>query len=75
MFDKIKFLYILKIKLSVINDKTKLKLIKYNKNLQHKLNINITLYKIIIVKYIIYENKRKEKGQKKEKNMIIYLRN
>ena len=39
----------------------KSKLIKYNKNLQKKINISFINYKIFIEKYIIYEQNGKGK--------------
>ena len=63
MLDIIKSVYILKINFSLLNDKRKLKLIKYNKNLQSKININITHYKIFSGRFIVYENEGKEKNQ------------
>ena len=46
---------------SYINEKTKLKLIKYNKILQKKLDINIDNYSLFSRRYIIYENKNEGK--------------
>ena len=60
MLDNIKSKYILKIVLSNVSEKKKLDLIKYNKNLQTKLNIKLLYYKIFSGNYkIIYENNNK----------------
>ena len=67
MLNKIKSVFFLRIDFSLLNDKRKLKLIKYNKSLQNKLNINLTHYKIFSGRFIVYENKRKENGLKKGK--------
>ena len=42
-----------------MDEKQKLKLIKYNKSLQENININIINYKIFSGTYIIYENNGK----------------
>ena len=42
-------------------DKYQLKIIKYNKSLQNKINISLNNYKILSGKYIIYETDRKGK--------------
>ena len=49
---------------SFINEGRKLKLVKYNKNIQNAININLLNYKLFTWKYIIYENK----GYAKEYN-------
>ena len=56
MLNNIKSTYFAKVIFSNINDKRQLELVKYNKNLQKKLNISITNYKIFYGKYIIYES-------------------
>ena len=38
-----------------MNEKTKLKIAKYNKNIQDKIDINLTNYKEFSDRYIIYE--------------------
>ena len=40
---------------NIIPDKRKLNLVKYNKNLQNQININLFNYKFFSGKYIIYE--------------------
>ena len=42
-------------------ERTKLKIVKYNKNLKNKIDININNYKYFTGKYIIYENEQKGK--------------
>ena len=44
-----------------VDERTKLKTIKYNKNLQTILDINLIHYKFFSGKYIIYETKGKGK--------------
>ena len=51
----------MKILFSFLDEKTKLKLIKYNKNLQKKLDINLINYKLFSGRYIIYDKNGKGK--------------
>ena len=46
---------------SKLKDNKKLELIKYNKNLQNTVNVNLIDYKTYKSKYIIYETKNKGK--------------
>ena len=46
---------------SYLNEKIKLKIIKYNKNAQSKINVNLINYKFFSKKYIVYESKIKGK--------------
>ena len=62
MLANIKSSYFIKIIFSFLDEKTKLKLIKYNKCLQKNININLINYKILSGRYIIYE----ENGNIKE---------
>ena len=72
LFEKIGSLYILKDIFSFIKDIRNLKLIKYNKRLQNKIDITILHYKILSGKYIEYEHN----GKVKEYNTIhLYLNN
>ena len=65
MLQNIKSLYYFNKKLfSLIEEGKKLELIKYNKNLQKNLNINLTNYRYFSGRYIIYESK----GRGKEYN-------
>ena len=60
MLDNIRSKYILKFFLSHVNEKKKLNLVKYNKNLQTKININLLYYKILSGNYTtIYDNNNK----------------
>ena len=60
----IKSAYFQKIIFSYLNEETKLKIAKYNKNLQKKLGINIINYKLFSGRYIVFENN----GRVKEYN-------
>ena len=57
MLKNVKASYFLRIIFSCIEEKQKLKLIKYNKNLQEKLNIRLINYKLFSRRYIIFESK------------------
>ena len=56
MLKKIKSSYITKLLFIYINEKRKLKLAKYNKNIQNKINLSIINYKYFTGRYIIYES-------------------
>ena len=67
MLNNIKSKYILKLILSFEEEKTKFKIIKYNKQLQNKLDMTIVTYRTLSGKYIVYEdNNRGEKKKGKE---------
>ena len=61
MLKKIRTYYFLRTIFSLIDEKQKLKIIKYNKSLQENMNINLINYKIFSGKYIIYEQNGKGK--------------
>ena len=55
MLDDIKSNYLIQKIFSLLNLSRKFKLVKFNKNLQNKLDINLIDYKHLSGKYIIYE--------------------
>ena len=59
--NKIKSNFIIKKIFSICNEKDKLKLVKYNKNLQNKIGIKLINYKLFTGIYIEYESKEKGK--------------
>jgi len=61
-----------KIMFSYIEKGTKLKIIKYNKNLQIKIGINILHYKVYSGRFIIYEAKGKGKEYNGYKDQLVY---
>ena len=61
MIDNIKSSYFIKIIFSFIDEKRKLKIIKYNKNLKNKLDIHLVNYKFFSGKYVIFEPNGKGK--------------
>ena len=61
ILENIRSSYITKNLFSLLNEKTKLRFIKYNKNLQKKLDININNYILFSRRYIIYEDKNRGK--------------
>ena len=72
MLENIKSSYLIKTIFSYINEKRKLKITKYNKNLQKINNINLVNYKIFSGKYIIYDINGKGKIYDAYKNKLIY---
>ena len=56
MLKNVKSSYFIRIIFSFMDEKQKLKLIKYNKSLQKNMNISIINYKYFIGTYIIYES-------------------
>ena len=61
MLINLKSKYIINIIFSVIKEERKLKLVKYNKKLQNRININLLNYKFYSKKYIIFEENGKGK--------------
>ena len=59
MLENIKSPYITKKIFNYIEERIKYKLLKYNKSLQNKININLINYMKSSEKYIIYESKGK----------------
>ena len=55
MLKKIKSSYLTKLIFSYVDEKPKLKLVKYNKSLQKKINLSIINYRHFKGRYIIYE--------------------
>ena len=55
MLENVKSSYFAKIVFSYVDEKQKLKLVKYNKSLQQKIDISIINYIHFKGKYIIYE--------------------
>jgi len=53
MLEKIKSTYFLKITFSYLEEEQKLKIVKYNKNLQKVIDINLNNYKFFSGRYII----------------------
>ena len=72
MLENIKSIYFLKMVLSYIDDKRKLELIKYNKTIQNKLDINITYYILGSRKYLIFDTLRKVREYNKEYTKLIF---
>ena len=61
MLENNKNFYFIKLLFSILDDGRKLRLIRYNKNLQRKIDINLIDYKRYSGKYIIYETNKKGK--------------
>ena len=56
LLEKIEIVYFSRILFSHLEEKIKLKLIKYNKKLQNIMYIKLINYKFYSGKYVIYEN-------------------
>ena len=72
MLKNIKSYYITKIVFLYIDEKQKLKLVKYNKNLQKYTDINIINYKHFTGNYIIYESNKLVKEYSGINDNLIY---
>ena len=58
--------------ISYLGEKKKLKMVKYNKNLQNKLDIKLTHYKMYSGKYIIYEENGRGKEYNYDYDILLY---
>ena len=72
MLEMIKSSYFLQNIFFYINDKTKLKLIRYNKGIQNIIGLNLKHYKIFSGRNIIYENKTKGKEYDILTGILLY---
>ena len=75
MLDNIKSLFFTKILFSMQIEKNKLKLVKYNKSLQDKIDISLINYKIYSGRYIDYETKNKGEEYDGYTNKLIFSGN
>ena len=71
MLEKVVSSYFVKIVFSYVNEKKKLKLVKYNKILQGKIDINIINYMHFLEKYKIYESNGNGKEYDKFDRLIF----
>ena len=72
MMQNIKSVYPLKILFSYIYEGKKLKMIKYNKDIQKKVHVDINFYKLFKRKYVVYEKNGVAKEYGLYDNKIIY---
>ncbi len=72
MLDNIKSIYFIKIIFIHIADIRKLQLIKYNKNLQQKINISLINYKIFSGSNIVFERNGKGKEYSGYNDNLIF---
>ena len=72
MLENIKSGYILKDIFAYFDKKRRMRLVKYNKILQTKLNVTFNDYKNFSGKYIIYDKKGKGKIYNIDNNVLIY---
>ena len=72
MLEKIKSLYITKNILIFLNEKRKLKVIKYSKILKNKLDIQLINYQLFSGRYIIYESNTRGKEYNGYEDTILF---
>ena len=72
MLNNIKSTYFIKILFLFVDEKQKLKIIKYNKNLQKNIDISIINYKLFTEKEIVFESNGVIKEYNVEKNALIF---
>ena len=72
MLKNIKSTYFIKNIFLCVNEKQKLKVVKYNKSLQKYIDISIINYKYFTGKYIIYESTRIGKEYFYYNDSLIY---
>ena len=72
LIDNIKSLFFMRILFSYMDEKVKLKVIKYNKNLQNIAEIKLINYKLQSGRYILYESKRKGKEYDSFSDTLIF---
>ena len=72
MLKHVKTSYFLRILFSYVDEKQKLKLIKYNKSLQVNLNISLINYKYFSGRYIIYESNGIGKEYNNENDILLF---
>ena len=72
MLENSKSIYFIKKLFTFVDEKTKLDIIKYNKNMQNIMDINLTNYKFYSKKYIIYEENGKIKEYEGYNDSSIY---
>ena len=63
MLKNIISIYFNRLLFSHLQEKLKLKILKYNKSLQKTININLPNYKLFTKKFILYETKERAKGK------------
>ena len=72
MLKKIQSIYFIKILFLYIDDKQKLKVIKYNKSLQKNIDLSIINYKHFSKRYIIYESNEIGKEYYGYKDILLF---
>ena len=71
MLKKSKSIYFIKRLFTLVDEKNKLDIIKYNKNMQNILDISLINYKFFSDRYIIFEKNGKGKEYNKYGNLIF----
>ena len=72
MLENSKSIYFIKKLFTFVDEKTKLDIIKYNKNMQNIMDINLINYKFYSKKYIIFEENGKGKEYDGYYNILLF---
>ena len=72
MLKKSKSIYFIKKLFTFVDEKTKLDIIKYNKNMQNIMDINLTNYKFYGEKYVVYEENGKGKEYDGDYDILLF---
>ena len=72
MLANIQSIYFIRLLFSQVNEKRKLKLVKYNKSFQNLLDIKLINYKFFTGRYIVYGTKTKGKEYLGYKELLVY---
>ena len=72
MLKNIKSLFIIKTIFYNLTEKAKLELLKYDKKIQNKIGINLTIYKKFSGRYIVYETKEDVKEYDINNDKLVF---
>ena len=72
MLENIQSLYFIKTLFSHLNEEIKLKIAKYNKILQNKIDINLINYQLFSGRYIVFVTNEKVKEYDNFNNKLVY---
>ena len=72
MLKKSKSIYFIKRLFTFVDEKDKLNIIKYNKNMQNILDISLINYKFFSDRYIIFEKNGKGKEYDKYNDTLVF---
>ena len=72
MLKKLNTNYFLKIVFSFMDERQKLKIVKYNKTLQKIIDRNLINYLVFINEYVVYESDRKGREYNRYSNLLVF---